>query len=116
MSTPCKREKLFHGKLSLTPTHQSLFFTVFNFSLKAGANPLNGPLTKQGDGNDCFLILHKGRGKKDVFWSAAWAGWDSSDPCTDWVNVGLGVTTDQQGQRLGTGAQEEDHRYLMLLM
>lgn len=58
-----KREKLIHGKLSATPTRQSPF-TVFNFSLKAGANLLNGPLTKRGDGNDCFLILRKGEKKE----------------------------------------------------
>lgn len=59
MGASCKRGKVFHGKLSLMPSRQSLF-TVFNFSMKPGANLLNGPLTKQGDGSDCFLILHKG--------------------------------------------------------
>lgn len=65
MGAPCKREKLFHGKLSLTPTRQSLF-TVFNFSVKARANLLNGPLTKRGDEDDCFLILRKGGKKGDI--------------------------------------------------
>ena len=60
MGAPRRREKPFHGKLSLTPTRQSLF-TVFHSSMKAGANLLNGPLTKRGDWGDCFLIWHKKR-------------------------------------------------------
>lgn len=74
MGAPCKWEKLFHGKLSLMPTRQSLF-TVFNFSMKAGANLLNGPLTKRGDGNSCFLILHKGGKKGNILdCSRGWVG------------------------------------------
>ncbi len=65
MGVPCEREKLFHGKLLLTPTRQSLF-TAFNFSMKAGANLLNAPLTKRSDGDGCFLILHKGQKKGDI--------------------------------------------------
>lgn len=44
MGATYKKEKVFHGKLSLMPTRKSLL-TVFNCSMKAGANLLNGPLS-----------------------------------------------------------------------
>lgn len=102
MGAPCRREKPFHGKLLLTPTRQSLF-TVFHSSVKAGANLLNGPLTKRGDWDDCFLIWHneerKGLYSLNIFY-------------TDWLNVGLGKTRNQEvrGQRAGAGTEKEDQR------
>ena len=74
---------------------------VFNFRIKEASSLLNGLLTKQGDRNDYFLVLCKEakKKKKAIFWTTAWAGLDSSDPSTDWFNIGLRVTREQQGQK-----------------
>lgn len=48
-----------------------------------------------------IIFLSYIRGKKALFQTA---GLDGSDPCADWVNVGLGVITagsEVKGQQLG---------------
>lgn len=88
-------EKLFLILIHLSP------FTVFTFSIKAGARLLTGPLIRQCDEANCCLILNKGGGKYLTNSSTAAAvGRDSSALCADWVHKKSEVKQCLSGSRV----------------